>query len=108
MTTDRSYDVAKAHRTRDAEIERLAAQASLGWDKEVRSLEWFGFRDGMSILELGSGPGFITEKLLERFPTSRITAVDIDASLHADARCYLGDRAERVDRRSSGRCRRAG
>jgi ubiquinone/menaquinone biosynthesis C-methylase UbiE len=97
MSASRSYDVAERHRTRDAEIERLAAQASLGWDKEIRTLEWFGFRDGMSILELGSGPGFITEHLLQRFPTSRVTAVDIDPSLLADARRHLGDRAERVD-----------
>jgi SAM-dependent methyltransferase len=92
----RSYDVARAHQSREAEIDRLAVQASLGWDKEIRTLEWFGFRDGMSILELGSGPGFITRKLLERFPVSRVTAVDIDGALLDDARRYLGGDADRV------------
>jgi SAM-dependent methyltransferase len=50
----------------------------------------------MSILELGSGPGFVTELLLETFPASPITAVDVDESLLADARALLGPDAERV------------
>ena len=32
----------------------------------------------MSVLELGSGPGFSTEKLLTLLPTSQITAIEVD------------------------------
>ena len=48
----------------EAEVKRLASQARGGWGKEARTLSWFGLQDGMSVLELGSGPGFITEQLL--------------------------------------------
>lgn len=65
----------------DAEYLRLKEQALMGWEKEHRNLKWFGLEDGMKILEAGSGPGFVTEKLLEHFPTSHITALDIDDGL---------------------------
>jgi SAM-dependent methyltransferase len=68
----------------------------LGWPREVRVLERFGFRDGMHILELGSGPGFVTAQLLAHFPASRITAVEVDAGLLDDARAFLGEQAARV------------
>ena len=92
----RSYDVNTANRDRDAELARLAAQARLGWRKEAETLERFGFRDGMSILELGSGPGFVTGLLLDWFPTAHITAVDMDLTLLDDARRHLVNQRERV------------
>jgi len=64
MTTSGSYDIRESHRDTNAEIERLAAQARLGWGKEAHTLSWFGLKNGMSLIELGSGPGFITESLL--------------------------------------------
>ena len=100
MGVERSYDVETAHRDRATEIDRLAAQARLGWDREVATLEALGVRDGMEILELGSGPGFITAALLDHFPSARITALDIDATLVADARHRLeqfGDRVTHVE-----------
>lgn len=57
-------------------FEFLRMQADKTWTKERRNLAWFGVRDGDSILELGCGPGWITEKLSEAFPNSRITALD--------------------------------
>jgi len=70
MTASGSYDLQASHRDVTAEIQRLAAQARSGWDKESRTLSWFGLKDGMSVLELGSGPGFITEQLVALLPTS--------------------------------------
>jgi ubiquinone/menaquinone biosynthesis C-methylase UbiE len=96
MATPGSYDVSAVHRDRDAEISRLAAQAQLGWENEAAALERLGFRDGMSILELGSGPGFVTKLLLERFPTSSVTAVELEQALIDDAGRYLADLADRV------------
>ena len=94
-----SYIVDKANKNRIAEIQRLATQASLGWDKERRTLTWFGLEDGMSLVELGSGPGFITKKLLDMLPNSEITALDIDETLLKDAKAYLtSEKPEAVSR----------
>jgi len=86
-----SYDISRTHRGREAEIERLAAQVALAWDKEARTLGWFGLRDGMAVLELGGGPGFITRRLLDLLPHSPITCLEIDASLIEEAQGYLAD-----------------
>ena len=73
----------------DKEIERLRRQALTVWDKEARTLAWFGLRDGMSILEPGSGPGFVTEQLLSLCPSSHVTCVEIDPDLIQPAEKYL-------------------
>jgi ubiquinone/menaquinone biosynthesis C-methylase UbiE len=43
----------------------------------------------MSVLELGSGPGFITEHLVTLVPTSPITCVEIDRTLLDQAEQHL-------------------
>jgi ubiquinone/menaquinone biosynthesis C-methylase UbiE len=97
MSASGSYHLPISHRDAQAEIERLAAQAHSGWDKESRTLSWFGLKDGMSVLELGSGPGFITEQLLTLVPTSPITCVEIDRTLLDQAEQHLRHKAkERV------------
>ena len=48
------------------------------------------------VLELGSGSGAMAAELLERFPTVRLLATDVDASMRAAASARLarfGDRA---------------
>ncbi len=89
MSASGSYHLPTSHGEAQAEIERLAAQAHSGWDKESRTLSWFGLKDGMSVLELGSGPGFITEHLLTLVPTSPITCVEIDRTLLEQAEQHL-------------------
>ena len=93
MTNSGSYDFRKLHRDADAEIQRLAAQARLGWDKEARCLSRFGLKDGMSLIEPGSGPGFVTEALLSLLPNSAITCVETDAALLKQAKQYLQNKA---------------
>jgi SAM-dependent methyltransferase len=93
MSTSGSYHLPASPRDAHAEIERLAAQAHDGWDKESRTLSWFGLKDAMSVLELGSGPGFITEQLLALVPTSLITCVEIDRTLLGQAEQHLHDKA---------------
>jgi len=78
MTDVRAYDLSNWNRSVEGEIHRLRLQVDLSWKKEARNLSWFGLQDGMSVLELGSGPGFFTEKLLSLVPNSSITAVEID------------------------------
>jgi ubiquinone/menaquinone biosynthesis C-methylase UbiE len=93
MTASGSYDLHASHRDVAAEIQRLAAQARHGWEKESRTLCWFGVHDGMSLLELGSGPGFITAQLVELLPNSPVTCLEIDPDLLARAEHYLHDKA---------------
>lgn len=93
MSASGSYKLPASQRDAQAEIARLASQAQSGWDKESRVLAWFGLKDGMSIVELGSGPGFITEQLLELLPNSSITSVEIDHTLLEQAQQYLHPKA---------------
>ena len=75
---------------------RLLIQLFWTWKKELRTLKWFGLRDGMAILELGSGPGFVTEQLLHAFPNSTIVALEIEPAFLAWSQAYL-------QRQTSGR-----
>jgi ubiquinone/menaquinone biosynthesis C-methylase UbiE len=44
----------------------------------------------LSILELGSGPGFLAQHLLSAFPSSTYSAVDFSGAMHELARERLG------------------
>jgi ubiquinone/menaquinone biosynthesis C-methylase UbiE len=94
MSASGSYNLHGSHRNATAEIQRLAAQARSGWEKEARTLTWFGLEDGMSVLELGSGPGFVTEQLAAFLPTSAITCLEVDPTLLQQAEQYLHGKAE--------------
>ena len=63
------------------EVNRLETQAKLGWKKEFRTLKWLGLKDGMRILDVGSGTGVYTELLLENLPHSSVTALEVDRKL---------------------------
>lgn len=57
-----------------------------------------GLQDGMTILEAGSGPGFITEFLLDSLPRCSVTAVELDPNMCRLAHSRLADRyEERLD-----------
>jgi hypothetical protein len=64
MAAEGSYQANTYNLEFEGEIQRLKAQVLLSWEKEARTLKWFGLADGMNVLEAGSGPGFFTEKLL--------------------------------------------
>jgi SAM-dependent methyltransferase len=49
-----------------------------------------------SILELGSGPGFLAREILQSMPRVAYTALDFSGPMHALARDRLGPLAERV------------
>ncbi|WP_079909443.1 class I SAM-dependent methyltransferase [Paenibacillus sp. 32352] len=70
----------------EAELARLHSQVHMSWEKEFRLLRWFGLKDGMHILEAGCGPGFYTEQLLDHWPGSKVTALDVDGFLLDQAR----------------------
>ncbi len=84
-----SYDVKTFSTTSEGEIRRLNAQLDLFWNKEFALYTRFGLKDGMTILDCGSGPGYLSEKLLHILPGSRVTALEMDPSLVETARIRL-------------------
>jgi len=70
----------------------LDQQVERSWKKECRTLHWFGLRDGMSVLDLGCGPGHFTERLVNELPNASITALDADGASLEQARRRLGRR----------------
>jgi ubiquinone/menaquinone biosynthesis C-methylase UbiE len=89
MATESAYDISTVPGGVDREIERLRDQALSTWAKEARLLKWWGLTDGMSVIDVGAGPGFVTGELLDAFPTSRITALEIDPVMIERAEKYL-------------------
>ncbi len=77
----RSYKIKEFSTTTGSEVRRLKAQVELFWPKEIRCYRYHGLNDGMTILECGSGPGFLLEKFMEEFPNSAVTGVEIDPYL---------------------------
>ncbi len=78
---DGSYNLKTFSTSTVSEISRLKSQVNLFWQKEIKKYINYGLKDGMNILEIGSGPGFLTEKLLIEFPNIGITCVEKDNSL---------------------------
>jgi ubiquinone/menaquinone biosynthesis C-methylase UbiE len=78
-----------------ADVERLRAQVGLSWPKELAALRRLGLADRLMVLEAGSGPGFITERLLEALPHGHITAVELDPTMTRVARERLAAAVQR-------------
>ncbi|MBN3950375.1 MAG: methyltransferase domain-containing protein [Nostoc sp. NMS7] len=93
MTTSKSYEVSLEHIDVKSELHRLHNLANQNWEKEARNLKEFGLQDGMSILEVGSGPGFVTELLSSLVPNGSIISVEIDPDLIKYSEQYLKDKA---------------
>jgi ubiquinone/menaquinone biosynthesis C-methylase UbiE len=81
-----AIDASAELRKLKSELERLRASAAIHAAREPRLLSWLGVGDGQAILELGCGPGFVTQQLIRLMPTSVITALDPDAEMISRAR----------------------
>jgi SAM-dependent methyltransferase len=90
MALSDSYRVNPKYRGWETECDRLHDQVLLSWKQEARLLTWLGLHDGLSVLELGSGPGFVTGKLLSLLPNSPITTVEIDPQMSKRAQAARG------------------
>jgi SAM-dependent methyltransferase len=62
----------------------VSAHDPVSWPQEIRMLRALGLEDGLRILDLGCGPGYVTAALARDLPAARILAVDDD-----DALCRL-------------------
>lgn len=72
------------------EAERLAAQAPGGLDELRGALALCTLPARPRVLEVGCGAGAFTQTLLQALPEARITAVDLNERLLAEARRHLG------------------
>lgn len=79
----------------EQEVQRSLALANLTWAGERQTYARFGLRAGMHILELGSGVGAVTERLLADLPNSTITTIEPHVLLNQRARERLGQYGSR-------------
>jgi SAM-dependent methyltransferase len=86
-----SYRLRQHFRDVDAELARLEAQAASLWPKEEAVLRRHGLPRDAHVLEVGCGPGFVTERLLHLVPDGSVTAIDNDPEMVALARRRLGE-----------------
>jgi SAM-dependent methyltransferase len=91
-----SYRVEEQLHGLSSELERLRAQALLSWREESRLLGFLGLSDGLDVLEIGCGPGYVTSSLLGWLPAARLTAIDADPAMLDRAREQVGADAGRV------------
>jgi amino acid adenylation domain-containing protein len=76
-----SYQLNSFTENKDSEVRRLQYQVNLFFEKEFEIYEKSGLRNGMKIIECGSGPGFLIKSILNRLPECDATALEIDPFL---------------------------
>ncbi len=92
MNNPGSYQIKTIASSINKEIERLKSQVDLFWGKELKHYIEYGLKDGMVLVELGSGPGFITKNLMDKFKNMNITSVEIEPILVDYANNYLKEK----------------
>ncbi len=78
---DGSYKLESFTDNIESEVNRLKYQVDLFYQKEIELYKKIGLRDGMKIIECGSGPGFLIRNIVRDFPNCIATAVEIDPYL---------------------------
>lgn len=76
-----SYQLESFTGNRVAEVTRLHSQVDLFFEKEFELYLRIGLRDGMKILDCGSGPGYLLKNILSKLPGCNATALEIDPFL---------------------------
>ena len=71
----------RRHAGRERELERLRHQALAVWPIEARWLKAQGLADGMRVLDVGCGPGFISEQLARLNPNGTTVGLEPDPEL---------------------------
>ena len=81
-----------AHPRQQAELERLRRQALVAWPMEARGLARLGLANGMRVLDVGCGPGFVTHALAALNPDGETVGLEPDATLARIARASFEGR----------------
>ena len=91
MVESDSYKFHALHFVPSQEIERLRFQVQLSWAKELEALERLGLRDGLKVLDLGCGPGFVSAEIKLAFPNTELSCLDSHPGLLRQAESYLNE-----------------
>lgn len=86
-------DVALATRVRDGTLISSSSQPSL----MARMLEALDVRDGMRVLEIGTGPGWNAGLLAHRLGDAYVTTIDLDPDITEAARSHLAAAGHRPE-----------
>lgn len=78
---DGSYKLESFTDNIESEVNRLKYQVDLFYQKEIELYKKIGLRDGMKLIECGSGPGFLISNIVRDLPNCIATAVEIDPYL---------------------------
>lgn len=81
----------------DTGINFLRKQTLLTWDAEKRFLDWYGINYAKQILDVGCGPGFVIEKILELNNDAFVTGIDLNADFIEQAKHLLSDKKDRIN-----------
>ena len=81
LKTDGSYKLRSFTYNKESEVSRLKFQVDLFYEKELELYKMIGLKEGMNIVECGSGPGFLISNLVRDLPACTATAVEIDPYL---------------------------
>ena len=65
----------------ESEVIRLKYQVDLFYQKEFEIYKKLGLKNGMKIVDCGSGPGFLISNIIRDFPDCNATAVEVDPYL---------------------------
>lgn len=76
-----SYNFSTFAENKEIEVNRLKSQVELFFEKEFEVYKKLGLKDGMRIIECGSGPGFLILNILKHFKNCKATALEIDPYL---------------------------
>ncbi|WP_028887157.1 class I SAM-dependent methyltransferase [Teredinibacter turnerae] len=84
-----AYEASHFANNLDDEIRRLNAQVALFWPQEGDLLAQAGLRDGMSVLDIGCGPGHLIGLIKRRYPNCQVSGLERDPLLVTAAEQYL-------------------
>ncbi len=79
-----TYDFQK-RQDKSQELMRLQKQAGLAIQAEMAMWKMAGLTDGMSVLDVGCGPGIISCSLADILPNGKITGLDLSEELLSQA-----------------------
>ena len=78
---DGSYKLESFTDNKEAEVARLRYQVDLFYEREFELYKKIGLKDGMNIVECGSGPGFLISNIVRDLPRCTATAIEVDPFL---------------------------
>lgn len=78
---DGSYKLKSFTDNIESEVDRLKYQVDLFYQRELELYKKIGLKDGMNLVECGSGPGFLIANIVRDLPGCAATALEIDPYL---------------------------